>query len=168
LHRNLYVLLLTVTDTASNEIRHPIKTIDSKMAHNHFSILILLIIMMMALIGNSNQERYDDMIRVLPDGILTPQLYNHMEKEIDALQYARRMGMSKGTMSEKELLRLGTLILRKNQAFIRMRKLQDKLNDDDDNYWRVEDRQEDERKLKAMVHIAMRGGDPLSVEPGRF
>ena len=139
------------------------------MAHNHFSIFTLLvIIVMLALIGNSNQERYDDMVRVLPDGILTPQLYNRMEREIDALQYTRRMGMSKGSMSEKELLRLGTLILRKNQAFIRMRKLQDKLNDDDDNYWRVEDRREDERKLKAMVHIAMRGGDPLSVEPGRY
>ena len=139
------------------------------MAHNHFSIFTLLvIIVMLALIGNSNQERYDDMVRVLPDGILTPQFYNRMEREIDALQYTRRMGMSKGSMSEKELLRLGTLILRKNQAFIRMRKLQDKLNDDDDNYWRVEDRREDERKLKAMVHIAMRGGDPLSVEPGRY
>ena len=139
------------------------------MAHNHFSIFTLLVIIVMtALIGNSNQERYDDMVRVLPDGILTPQLYNRMEREIDALQYTRRMGMSKGSMSEKELLRLGTLILRKNQAFIRMRKLQDKLNDDDDNYWRVEDRREDERKLKAMVHIAMRGGDPLSVEPGRY
>jgi len=130
---------------------------------------LMLLIVMTMLIGNSNQERYyDEIVRVLPDGILTPQLYNHMEREIDALQYTRRIGMSKGTMSEKELLRLGTLILRKNQAFIRMRKLQDKLNDDDDNYWRLEDRQEDERKLKEMVRIATRGGDPLTVEPGRY
>jgi len=129
---------------------------------------MMLLIVMTMLIGNSNQERYDEIVRVLPDGILTPHLYNHMEREIDALQYTRRMGMSKGTMSEKELLRLGTLILRKNQAFIRMRKLQDKLNDDDDNYWRLEDRQEDERKLKEMVRIATRGGDPLTVEPGRY
>ena len=66
-----------------------------------------------------------------------------------------------------QLLVFGVYCHPKNQAFIRMRKLQDQLNDDDDNYWRVEDRQEDERKLKAMVHIAIRG-DTLSVEPGRY
>ena len=50
--------------------------------------------------------------------ILLNILHNRMEREIDALR-STRGELKWAETRQKELLRLGTLVLRKNQAFIR-------------------------------------------------
>ena len=104
--------------------------------------------------------------------ILLNILHNRMEREIDALRSTRgelkwaETRWAKRNYWDSELWSCA----RTRPLSDGMYKLQDKLNNDDDNYWRLEDRQEDERKLIAMAMTLRwaRGGDPLTVEPDRF
>ena len=133
--------------------------------------LFIFIFTLLMVVSKSDQQFESEsffrpVVRVLPGGILTPELYQRIDDEISALQKSLTEGTQKGTLSREEIWDFGMKILQKSQGQNRMEELQNQLNAG--RYRSLKEMKEDERTLIRMVEIAKQGGDPRLVEQNRW